>query len=264
VVLIDDRPGSVRLRLNDVTLPVHQLGAEAGWTDVVRHLGAELAGRRHWFVRMRDVARVLDDDLVYVFPDLLAVAEANYSRAQVTACMRELVRCGRRMRNLPRILWLLVEAGGSPAGSDIVRLAESPLLPKTRHQPPAGRDPLLQAVRVRKIAAEEDWRLGTYRARRHAIRLAPQIEERLVTDGAPAALARAEWAAVRAVATAPGAERVITRTVEALGPVRDALQAIEKAPRVVTSHELPPDADVGAYPVVTDPGGRAGPEPAAG
>ena len=51
VVLTDDRPGSVRLRLNDVTLPVRQLGADAGWADVVRYVGAELASRRYWFVR---------------------------------------------------------------------------------------------------------------------------------------------------------------------------------------------------------------------
>jgi hypothetical protein len=253
VVLTDDRPGSMRLRLNDVTLPVHQLGEESGWTDVVQRVGTELAGRRHWFVRMGHVRRVFDEDLEYVFPDLVAVAEANYSHAQVTACMRELVRSGRRMRNFPRILWLLVEAGGSPAGSDILRISESPLLPKARHRPPADRDPIVQAVRVRKLAAEEDWRLGTYRARKHAVRLAPDIEERLVADSPADALGRAEWAAVRALAAAPGAERVVTRTVAALGPVRDALQALENVPRVVASHELPPDADLSVLPVLTDP-----------
>lgn len=252
VVLTDDRPGSVRLRLNDVTLPVRQLGEDAGWIDVVRHIGTELAARRHWFVRMRDVARVMDEDLVYAFPDLVAVIEANYSDAQVTACVRELVRGG-RMRNFPRVLWLLIEAGGTSAGSDILRMSESPLLPKARHRPPAEHDPILQAVRVRKLAVEEDWRLGNYQAPEHVVRLAAGIEERLVAGGPPDALAVAEWAAVRAFATAPQAERVITRTVEAVGPVRDALEAVENVPRVRASHELPPDADVKALPVLTDP-----------
>jgi hypothetical protein len=255
VVLTDERPGSVRLRLNDVALPMRRLDEDAGWTDVVRHLHEELVGRRHWFVRMRHVTQRLDEDLLYALPELAAVAEANYSRAQITACLRELVRSGRRMRNVPRILWLMLEAGGSPAGSDILRLSESPLLPKARHRPPADRDPVVQAVRVRKLAAEEEWRLGLFRAPRHAVRLDPGIEKRLLGGDKAEALGEAEWAAVRAFASAPDAEHaaVITRTVGALGPVRAALQAVEKVPLVVTSHELPPDADVDVLPVLSDP-----------
>lgn len=253
VVLTDNRPGSVRLRLNDMTLPERELGEDARWIDVVQYVGAQLAERRHWFVRMHNVAQVMDKDLVYVFPNLVAVAEANYSHAQVTACMRELVRGGSRMRNFPRILWSLIDVGGFPAGNDILRMSESPLLAKARRRPQAERDPIVHAIRVRKLAAEEAWRLGTYRAPAHAVRLAADIEERLVCGGPADALAMAEWAAVRAFATAPEAKRVITRTVEALSPVRDALQAVENVPRVRSSHELPPDAPVNALPIVTDP-----------
>ena len=253
VVLTDERPGSVRLRLNDVALPMRRLGEGASWTDVVRHLGTELWARRHWSVRMRHVAHLMDQDLMYVLPDLVAVAEANYSRAQITACMRELVRGGRRMRNVPRILWLMLEAGGSPAESDILRLSESPLLPKARRRPSAWADPMVQAIRVRKLASEEEWRLGNYRAPQHAVRLDPDIEEGLLDGDEAEALARAEWAAVRAFATDPTAECVVTRTVGALGAVRAALQAVEKVPRVISSHELPPDADVIAFPVLSDP-----------
>ena len=253
VVLTDHRPGTVRLRLNDVTLPARRLGEYATWNDVVHHVGTVLADKRHWFVRMRNVAHAMDKDLVYTFPDLVAVADANYSREQMTACMRELVRGGRRMRNIPRILWLMLEAGGSPAGSDIVRLSESPLVPRARHRLPAERDPIVQAIRVRKLLAEEDWRLGNYRAPRNAVRLAPDIEQRLVAGGQGEDLARAEWAAVRALATAPETRHVVTRTVEALGPVRDAVQAVENVPRVMASHELPPDADLDALPVLADP-----------
>ena len=252
----DQRPGTVRLRLNDVTLPARHLGDDATWLDVVDYLGTELAARRHWFVRMRNVALVMDRDLTYVFPDLVAVADANYSRSQTTACLRELVRGGRRMRNIPRILWLMLEAGGSPAGSDILRMSESPLLPKVRHRPAAESDPILQAVRVRKLGAEEDWRLGNYRAPRNAVRLAIDIEERLVAASGAEDLAQAEWAAVRALSAAPEAQHVVTRTVEALDPVRDAVQAVENVPRVVASHELPPDADLAALPVLADRRGR--------
>jgi hypothetical protein len=237
-----------------VTLPVRRLGEHAGWTDVVHSLHAELAARRHWFVRMRQVRDLMDKDLVYVLPDLVAVAEANFTRAQITACVRELVRAGRRMRNVPRILWLMLEAGGGfPAKSDILRLSESPLLPKVRHRPSASPDPVVQAVRVRKLAAEEEWRLGNYRPLTQAVRLHPDIERRLLAKDGLEALARAEWAAVRAFAKAPQAEHVVTRTVGALGPVRAALQAVEKVPRVVASHELPPDADLQALPILSDP-----------
>ncbi|MEV0284776.1 hypothetical protein AB0H36_11740 [Kribbella sp. NPDC050820] len=253
VVLTDQPAGSVRFRLNDVTLPEHNLGEDARWVDVVGDLGKTLAERRHWFVRMRHLSRVIDEDLAYVFPDLVAVLEANYSRAQVTACLRELVRSGRRIRNLPRIMWMLLEIGGTAAGSDVVRISESPLLPKARHRPMADRDPMVMAVRVRKLAAEEDWRLGNYYPPSNVVRLAAQIEERLVATSEGPALAEAEWAAVRAFATAAKADRVVTRSVGAIGPVRGALQAVERIPRVMASHELPPDADVASFPVLHDP-----------
>jgi hypothetical protein len=148
---------------------------------------------------------------------------------------------------------MLEAGGGFPAKSDILRLSESPLLPKVRHRPSASPDPVVQAVRVRKLAAEEEWRLGNYRPLTQAVRLHPDIERRLLAKDGLEALARAEWAAVRAFAKAPQAEHVVTRTVGALGPVRAALQAVEKVPRVVASHELPPDADLQALPILSDP-----------
>jgi hypothetical protein len=255
VVPTDGAPGSVRIRLNDVTLPVRQLGESADWPAVVRHLGDELSHHRHWFVRMRDVSRLMDSDLAYLYPDLVAVVEANYSRPLVTACMRELVRSGRRMRNFPRIMWLLLEQSSSPAGRDVLRLSESPLQPKTRHRPRAERDPVQLAARVRKLAAEESWRLGNYRPPRDAVRLDAAIEDRLALRDEPGALASAEWAAVRAFESAGGAQRVVTRTIEAIAPVRDALQAADEAPRVMASQEMPPDADLSALRVLADPRG---------
>jgi hypothetical protein len=255
VVLTDDDHGAISLRLNDVTLPTRRLGADAGWVEVVDYVRTESTARRHWFVRTDQVTRAIEQDLCYVFPDLVEIAQANYSREQITAGLRELLRSGRRARNLPRILWLLIESGGPAAGEDIVHMSESPLLPKARHQPTAERDPVVQAVRIRKIAAEEDWRLGNYREPRHAVRLDPEIEERLVAAGDPDVRAHAEWAAVRAVAGAPETEHVVTRTVAALSGVRDALQAINSVPRVMTSHELPPDVDIGTLAVLADPAG---------
>lgn len=256
VELTDAPPGVVRLQLNDVRLPERNLGNDAGWADVVAHVRRELASRRHWFVRMHHIVRHLTQDLRYVLPELVAVSEENYPLAQIAACMRELVQSGRRMRNIARILWLLLEAGGPPAGRDILRISEAPLLPKVRRRAEAAvaaDDPIVQAIRVRKLAAEEDWQHGNHRPLQHPVRLAADIEDRLLASNDIEALARAEWAAVRALSTKPEARYVVTRSVHALAPVRAALQAVERVPRVVASHELPPDSNVAAVPILSDP-----------
>ncbi|HEX6150362.1 hypothetical protein [Nocardioides sp.] len=253
----DDPPGTVRLRLNDVTLPPYSLDPDAAWKDVVDLMAAEVAVRRHWFLRQGQVSARLDDDLVYLQPDLVAVIDANFSRAALTACLRELVRSGRRIRNLPRILWFLLEQADPDGDPDTLRLAESPLVPKSRYAPRADPDPLLLAAHVRKLANEEAWRLGNYRMPRGAVRLAAETEHALTRGGAdPEELARAEWAAVRAVAAEP-AERVITRSVRAIAAVRDTLQALPRPPRVTASQELPPDADLTQFRVLDEPSTEA-------
>jgi hypothetical protein len=252
VVPTDDLAGHVRLRLNDVWLPAHQLGTAADWTDVVALLGRELSARRHWFLRVSDVSSLLDSHLGSLFPELVAVTRANYSAPLLTASLRELLRSGKRIRNLPRILWMLLEQGAAPAGPDVLRLAESPLLPKTTYGPRAYRDPVLLASRVRKSANEESWWVGNYTIPRHAVRLAPEVEEALMHADTPRRVAHAEWAAVRAVATDPDVGRVVVRTSRAIGPVRDALQALTTVPRVTASQELPPDADLTSFPVVRE------------
>jgi hypothetical protein len=265
VDLVDRRPGTVRCRVNDVWLPTWEFGEDADWNAVVRQLGAETTALRHWFVRLGDVTAMLDE-LAYVLPELVAVTRGCYSDEETTSCLRELVRSGRRMRNVSRILWLMLEQGDAPGGPDRLRLSESPLVPRAHRDDTSNRDPVALAARVRKIAIEESWRLGNYRGPRHGVRLAPGLEERLVNPTSARDLAAAEWEAVHAVASASHADRVVTRSLRGLEPVRDALQALARPPRVMASQELPPDADLGVLEVLTSRGegdgqphrGRAG------
>lgn len=258
IEVVDHEPGIVRLRLNDVTLPTCELGADADWGIVVQHLGRELQVRRHWFIRADDVRRVLEHDLRYLFPQLVAATVGAYSLAEITACLRELLRSERRIRNLPRIAWLMLEQGDAIGASDVLRLSESPLTPTGRRRSGGGRDPVVLAARVRKIAAEETWRLGNFRPLSRAYRLPAALEERLVAEVQRGQAGRAEWEVVRVLTAEPGVERVVTHTIEAIGPVRDAVQALDRPPRVVASQELPPDVDLGLFPIVGEGGPRSG------
>jgi hypothetical protein len=249
----EEPPGTVSLRINAITLPPRALGADAGWPDVVDYLGAQLTHCRHWFLKVSDLDERIDRDHGYLFPDLVAVAKDNYSSPALTACLRELTRANGSVRNLPRILWLLLEQGAPQAGPDAVRLAESPLLPKARSRPEADRDPVLLAARVRKIAFEEAWRLRSYTERAPAVRLSAEIERRLLRAESGADLGAAEWDVVRAVMSAPEAALVVTRYIESIAPVRAALQALKNPPNVRASHELPPDADLAAMQVMRTP-----------
>ncbi|MGC4110418.1 MAG: hypothetical protein QM747_08360 [Nocardioides sp.] len=255
VELADTAPGAVSLRLNHVDLPLEPLQADADWSAVVQRLGAELTTRRHWFVRVDQVSNLLDTQLRYLYPDLISTAERAFSTEEIASCLRELLRCRRRIRNLTRILWLMLEQGDAHGAEDMLRLSEAPLTPTGRRRDLAGRDPVVLAARVRKIAAEENWRLGTYQAPANAVRL-PERLERQIVDGRPDSVGAAEWEAVRTLVSQPKTVRVVTRRIESIGPVRDALQALPNPPRVIASQELPPSVDVDALTVVRKGGAR--------
>jgi hypothetical protein len=245
VEVVDGRPGTLGMRLNDVTLPLMTLPDDAGWADVVRRLMADLEARRHWFIRLSEVDRTLWSDLERLFPELVAATLRAFSREEIVACLRELLRSGRRIRNVPRIMALMLEQGDAHGKLDVLRLSESPLTPRGGHRTGSGRDPLVLAARVGKLAAEESWRLGRAPVISHVRRLDADLEARLL-----AGAHEAEWEVVRALTEDREANRIVTRTIEAIGPVRDAVQALEKPPRVLASQELPPDADLDLFTVV--------------
>lgn len=256
VELGEEGSGTMTVRLNDVTLPPIALPDDAGWAYVAGRLGREMALRRHWFVRVGQVDRLLNDDLEYLFPELVAATRSAFSQEEVAACLRELLRSGRRIRNLPRIMWLMLEQGDAHGGADMLRLSESPLTPTGGSRRGATRDPVVLAARVRKIAAEEAWRLGNHSLPAAVRRLPADLEERLVGAAGRPGVGAAEWQAVRALQSEPAVERLVTRTIEAIGPVRDAVSALDRPIRVLASQELPPDVDVDRFAVVGE-GGRS-------
>ncbi len=250
--LADTATDTLTLRLNDVTLPPLPLPPDADWPDAVGAVGDELAARRHWFVRSDQVERTLTDDFGFLVPELVSATLRAFTVEEVTACFRELVWSGRRIRNVPRILWLMLEEGDTHATTDRLRLSESPLTPRGRHQPGSSLDPVVLAARVRKMAAEESWRLGNYRFPQRSVRLERGLEERLLGSTGDA-VATTEWDIVRTLAAAPEAERIVTHTIEAIRGVREAAAPLARRLRVMASQELPPDVDVESFTTLAAP-----------
>lgn len=253
VELTDADPGTVAVRFNDVTLPAATLGPDADWAAVVAHLDRQLALHRDWFVRRGHVDRLLTDDLEAIYPELVAATRRAFSTEDITACLRELVRSGRRVRNVPRIMELMLEVGDVHGGSDVLRLSERPLTPRGNYHRGASRDPVVVAARLRKIAIEERWRLGGFSIPANTRLLDRRLEEDLLTSAEGA-----EWTIVRAVASDPRAGRIVTHTIEAIGPVRDALRALDRPAKVMACQELPPDVDLDRLPGVGRGAGRRG------
>jgi hypothetical protein len=76
------------------------------------------------------------------------------------------------------------------------------------------------------------------------VRLPEEVEAALVAPPDAAALAAAEWHAVRAVGRRDAPVQVVTHSAQALRPVRDGLSALLQPPRVVASLEFPPDTEL--------------------
>jgi len=242
LVITDTPPGVVYVGLNHVRLPEVRIPEVAGWQDVVGVLHDALRAHVQWFLRTDDVeaARgVLSDAL----PDLVRLSRNFYGSPLLTGCLRSLVRNGDNVHNLPRILWLLLEAGSAHAGIDVVRLAAAQLASSSSR---AGvqRNPDMLASGLRKWVAAEAWQVGAAIEGPQVVRLPLELETALIAPPDAAALAEAEWHAVKAVGLLDGPSQVVTHSMEALRPVRDGLSALPQPPRVVASLEFPPDAEL--------------------
>jgi hypothetical protein len=243
LVPTSDAPGTVQVRLNDVTLSAQHLAQTAHWADVVALVMQELYEHGHWFIRMADVRDALDN-LSDVLPDLVELADKCYSTALLAAFLRELARDGQSIRNLPRILWLLLEAGSSGAGSDVVRLSQTPLLPAMGSLPVVQHDPAVLASASRKRVTEERWRAGGAERAAAMIRIPREVEDALLDPPSRSALAEAEWRVLAAVGILDHPAMLVARSRASLRPLRTALQALPQPPHIIASHELPPDASL--------------------
>jgi hypothetical protein len=230
--IADLPPGMVNVEFNQVRLPEVRIHADADWRDVVHVLNDLLRAHIQWFLRTEDVeaARsVLSDTL----PDLIWLSRYFFEAPLLTACLRSLVRNGDRMRNLPRILWLLLEAGATKAGEDCVRLGSAQLR-SSNSGPDVQRDPDILAA----------WQVDAPTGGSPIVRLPPELETALIEPADAAALAEAEWRAVRIIGSIGGPSRVVTHSMDTLRPVRDALLALPHPPQVMASLEFPPDTQL--------------------
>lgn len=238
----DLRPGETAIELNHVRLPRVRMHADAGWPDVVRVLNDALRVHIQWFLRADDTeaARgVLSDTL----PDLVQLSRHFFGAPLLTACLRSLVRNGDNARNLPRILWLLLEAGAAQAGGDRVRLG-SAQLGSSSAGAQAQQDPDILASALRRWVTTEAWQVGAPAEGPPIVRLPIELETALIDPAGAAALAQAEWRAVRAIGSVGGPCRVVTHSTDALRPVRNALSALPDPPQVMASMEFPPDVEL--------------------
>ncbi|MEV6268211.1 hypothetical protein AB0L64_13620 [Kribbella sp. NPDC051936] len=233
-------PGQVRLTANDVRVGPFELGEDAGWDDVVeRPLRAFLLHHASWFVWNHDIKSAFEE-VAFALPDMGATFLECYPRQyMLTACVRNFVREGRSVRNLARILWLLMEIGPAGIDSEKLSFSENPLLRDPTTVPNAQRDPAIVAARVRKCLAEEAWRVGLL-LMPNPTRIPQHVESALLSAHDPAALAAAEWAAVDVAANYPRNATVVTSSVHAVALVHKALRALPHRLRVVAAQELPP------------------------
>jgi hypothetical protein len=230
----DDAPGTVRFRLNDVTL-TRKLGAAAGWSEVVDALAAELTAYRSWFVRVSDVTQSLDQ-LEGSMPDLVRLSTRCHSRPLLAACLRALLRRGGSVRNLPRVLWLLLEVGRETP-TDRLTLSYRPLLASVGEWEPVPPEPDLLVAGLLRRVEEESPVLPRGSSAVPDLRLDPRVEDALLQATDVAALGAAEWEVLAAVPT-DRPVRLVVGPVRALAAVQAALQALPNPPQVVSLQQL--------------------------
>jgi hypothetical protein len=247
VSLTEPRLRRIRVGLNSTFVTVRTVPADAGWGYVMQSLERALAGRLHWFIRKEQVGRILED-LWYVVPDLVESCRLCYPLDVLTACLRELVRHGQSLRNLNRIMWLLLDLGSAESGPDHFLMAETPLPDSRRGVVAASGDPVALASRIRRCVHEEAWRVRAAQPLGGSGRLSADLERALV-DANKADVALWEWAVLEEFAALDHPEVLVVRDVGAIGPVFDALQCLPEPPAVISSQELPPDTRLSEMPV---------------
>jgi hypothetical protein len=238
----DTPPGTIQVGLNHVRLPEIQVPGSAGWRDVVGVLDDAVRAHAQWFLRTDDV-EAARDVLSDAHPNLVGLSRHYYGSPLLTACLRSFVRNGDSVRNLPRVLWLLLEAGSAFPATEVVRLAAAQLA-STSSRSEVQRNPDVLASALRKWVTGEAWQVGVAIEGPQVVRLPPELEMALINPPDAATLAEAEWRAVKAVGSVDGPSQVVTHSTKALRPVRDALSALPQPPRVVASVEFPPDAEL--------------------
>ena len=228
-----DGPDQLIVRFNDVSISRGIDETLASWPAIVNSLQGLLTDHVAWFVRDEDVVEAREA-LRWVTPDLYRLSTENISSQMLSACLRAMLRSGESVRNLTRIMWLLIEP--YVGGGETIRIAAV-----------AGQlgwdidgDADLLACHVRTLMAEEARQGGWSDARPNAVLLPPELEEAAMSEAAEAR-AEALWRIVFAARAISSGVRIATRSAEAAQPIRKALQALPDPPAVVAEQEMPLD-----------------------
>jgi hypothetical protein len=228
--------GPIQLGLNDVQVALEG-GMAADWAAAVGAMRPVLSEYAVWLLRAVDVERAREA-LRWVTPDLYALSTDAFSTPLLTAGLRALLGGGESIRNLTRILWLLIEPYSERVGETVgvVERGGAGLAQ-------ALADPDLLACHVRTLMAEEARQGGWADARPDGVLLPEDIETLAV--GAPGPeRSTALWRVVLAARDLPPFVRIVTRSPQALRPVRQALQSLPTPTVVVAAQEMPLDAAI--------------------
>jgi len=225
--------GELRVRLNNVSSPSIKVGRSAAWPSAVSALRPVLAEHAAWFVRADEVDRTCRQ-LAMVVPDLVELTLSRVPLLRLSACVRSLLANADSVRNLPRIMWLLLDTAPSHGEIDQLMLAK-----------PGGQsvetDPESLASTVRRLIAYEAWAGGEAMPTERWSTIALDVERALCEASDPGSTADAEWPIVRQVFASEHPAVVVVHQLAAVGPLRRALYALPAPPKVVASEELPPD-----------------------
>ena len=229
-----------RLFLNDVEGPWVQMAEGSDWRALVSTLEGLLLDHASWFIRIADLVdgkrRVAN-----LFHDLVEISDLNVSEAELTACVRCLLANHDSVRNLPRVLWHLIEASQRSGGVDEVLLAEPHMITPEQSTRSLHAHPELSASEVRRGVAYEDWSGGGAREPSPAVSLPLVAENELVAAADSRALGVAEWQVLRATYEHGDVEIVAAHDPVAIRRLRQALYCLPDPPRVIATRELPPD-----------------------
>jgi hypothetical protein len=211
------------------------------WPLVLGWLHAAFTEFAACFVRLSDVSAAWNQ-LLDIMPDLATVSSAAFNDAQLTACLRCLVRNKDSVRNQARVMWLLLDLDGGARPSGF-RIADLDGAMTGR----AGGGAERLASHVRKRMSDEAWQAGLPERPLEVVTLPPELEQALAAQGATRA--DAEWELVRAVRSIGAPVEVAVAARDSLDAARHALGALADPPRVVASEELSPDVVMPRLPV---------------
>jgi hypothetical protein len=252
LVILREPAGTVRIRLNDVVLR-RTLDATAGWRDVVHALDCSVRESAFWFMRTSEVRATLAQ-LADTLPDLVGLVERSYSDPRLTGCLREILRQGDSARNMPRILWLLIQMVDDPDPLDVA-ITDPILLAGPAEVGRVMAAPAALAAAIRRVDAAETAGGGSGSA--PAIVVPPEVESALRGPADSAVRAAAERGLLEVVMAEDDPTQVEVGHADAVPGVRAGLAPLPRPPRVVARQELPLRAPASPVRLGTRPPGRA-------